>query len=175
MRTDRTQPDRGGVGVRVSVLAAVLAMLIGSLSLTGAVSAGAVSADWRTRMLDKVNAVRAAAGVGPVRLCGTLQESAQAYAEEMARTATFGHQGPDGRMPIERMAAAGYRGTMAGENIGAGQATVVQVMRQWRASPGHYTTMTDPRLHHVGFGYATSGRSAYPTYWVQNYGAGGSC
>lgn len=137
-------------------------------------TAQAVTPDWRQRMLDKVNSYRAAAGVAPVHLCGTLQRSAQSYARQMARTGTFDHRGPDGRMPADRMAAAGYRGTLTGENIGGGQDTVVQVMRQWRASPSHYAAMTDPRFHHVGFGYSAAG-TGYPTYWVQNYGAGGRC
>lgn len=174
MRQHGIRNTAGGV---VPVMAALLALValvaVGVVATAG--SADAVTRDWRLRMLDKVNAVRAAAGVPPVHLCRHLQQSAQAYAQQMASTATFGHQGPDGRLPADRMAATGYRGTMTGENIGAGQATVVQVMRQWRASPNHYATMTDPRLYHVGFGYATSDRSTYPTYWVQNYGAGGTC
>ena len=171
MRAHRVGSGAGGAGLT----AIVVGVLLAGMSLMTLASAQAVTPDWRSRMLDKVNAVRAAAGVPPVHLCGNLQQSAQAYAQQMARTATFGHQGPDGRMPAERIAAAGYRGTITAENIGGGQATVVRVMRQWRASPSHYATMTDPRLHHVGFGYATSDRSAYPTYWVQNYGAGGTC
>lgn len=159
-----------GVGrIAAAALAAVC------LLVAAAPGAQAVSPDWRQRMLQKVNSIRAEAGAPPVRLCGALNRSAKGYAGQMASTATFGHDGPDGRGPQQRMADAGYRGAVYGENIAAGQATVVRVVRQWRASPSHLATMTDPRFRHVGFGYAATSRLEYPTYWVQHYGVGGRC
>ncbi len=130
---------------------------------------------WRARMLEKINWIRAQAGVAPVRLCATLNHSASDYAALMARTNTFGHVASDGSGPAERIHAAGYRFQVAGENLGAGQRTVVEVMRALRESPSHYATMTDPRLQHVGFGYAPGGSSTYQAYWVQHFGVGGRC
>jgi uncharacterized protein YkwD len=90
----------------------------------------------------------------------------------MARSDFFSHVGRDGNGPGERMTAAGYRWSLAGENIAAGQRSVYRVMQAWRASATHLATMTDPRFTHVGFGYAVDSGSTYDRYWVQDYGAG---
>jgi uncharacterized protein YkwD len=126
-------------------------------------------------MLTYVNAVRADAGVPPVRICANLRTSAGRYALSMARTGSVDHVGPDGSSSGERMAAAGYRGRVLGETLAGGQDTVVQVMRAWRASPTHFAVMTDPRLRHVGFGHADSVGTRHDEYWVQHFGAGGDC
>lgn len=171
MRRNGERPTRhGGAGLVVAALTMCLLLL----SAVVGSPAQAVSGDWRHRMLDKVNYVRALAGVPPVRLCQALQMTAQAYARQMAATQVFSHQGTDGSQPSDRMARAGYRGSVTAENIGAGQETVVQVMRAWRASPSHYAAMTDPRLRHVGFGYAPA-TGTYDSFWVQDYGVGGDC
>ena len=52
---------------------------------------------------------------------------------------------------------------------------MTEAMGDWRRSPAHYAAMTDPRFRHVGFGYARGTSLRYPTFWVQHYGAGGSC
>lgn len=154
-------------------LTAVLAVGVAAPSATAAEPA--VSPDWRARMLAYVNALRADAGVPPVRMCANLRSSAQRYARTMAGAGAVAHEGLDGRTSGERMAAAGYRADVSGETLAAGQDTVVQVMRAWRGSPTHYAAMTDPRLRHVGFGHADSDDTRYDEYWVQHYGAGGSC
>lgn len=161
--------------MRIAALA--LAALLASGVAAPPVSAGepGVTSDWRVRMLSYVNALRADAGAPPVRLCENLRTSAQRYARTMARSGTVDHIGPDGSTSGERMAAAGYRADIAGETLAGGQDTVVQVMRAWRASPTHYAAMTDPRLRHVGFGHASSDSTRYDEYWVQHFGAGGSC
>ncbi len=130
------------------------------------------AAGWRTRMLARVNAVRSLAGAAPVVYCPSLQASAQAYASQLARSNTFGHIGPDGRGPGERMTAAGYRWTLAGENLAGGQRTVYEVMQGWRGSASHLATMSEAGFTHVGFGYATAAVSTYGRYWVQHYAAG---
>ena len=161
----------------------VAAALVAVLAATGVVGAGlwgappatALTDDWGERMLAKVNAIRADAGVPPVRACATLDRSAGRYARAMARTGVVVHVQPDGTDPRDRMERAGYDAQLAGENLAGGQRTVVQVVRAWRASPTHYAVLVDPRLEHVGFGHAHDPDSRYRTYWVQHFGAGGSC
>ncbi len=148
---------------------------VAGLSLASATSpAAAVTGDWRSRMLTRVNAVRALAGVPPVTICPALTTSAQRYASLMARTDTFGHIGPDGRGPGERITSAGYRWTIAGENLAGGQHTVYEVMQGWRTSATHLATMTNGAFSHVGFGYAVDPDSPYVRYWAQDY-ADGRC
>jgi uncharacterized protein YkwD len=158
----------------IAVLVVVaLALVIGIAA--PARPASAVSGDWRTRMLAQVNAIRAANGVGPVLICTSLNRSARAYATEMDSSRSFGHTGADGSTLWDRVVKRGYRGRLAGENLGAGQRTVAQVMEQWRRSPAHFAVMTDPRFRNVGFGFVSDPSGRYPTYWVQHYGSGGHC
>ena len=135
----------------------------------------AVTSDWRTRMLSRLNAVRREAGVRPVEMCPALTRSAQHYAKVMATEGFFDHVGPDGSQPWDRMAAMGYRWRQAAENIAAGQPRVYEVMQAWRSSARHLASMTDPEFTHVGFGHAAASSGPYPNYWVQDFGAGGRC
>lgn len=160
--------SRLGLVTVASLLAMLLAVLV-------AAPADAVGPQWRTRMLEKVNAVRASVGVAPVRECAALEESAERYAKVMAQSGVVGHIGPDGSTLLSRISAAGYHPKRAGENLAGGQQTVVQVMRAWRASPAHLAVMTDPQVTHVGFGYAAGPGTAYGSFWVQHYGTGGHC
>jgi uncharacterized protein YkwD len=157
-----------------------LGVVVGMLASFG-LSSGAVQASepsvlgWRQDMLVRVNAVRAAAGVPPVRACAALRRSAQSYAGLMASTDSFGHIGPDGSQPWDRMRSQGYTYRTAAENIAAGQGSVDQVMREWIASPAHYANLVNPLFRHVGFGHAGDASSTYRGYWVQDFARGGGC
>ena len=168
-----TVGETGAMRIAAVALAAVLA--VGVVAPGASAAEPAVSPDWRARMLAYVNALRADAGVPPVRMCVNLRTSAERYARVMARAGTVAHEGLDGATSGERIAAAGYRGYVTAETLAGGQDTVVRVMRAWRASPTHYAAITDPRLRHVGFGHADSDDTRYDEYWVQHFGAGGSC
>jgi len=93
----------------------------------------------------------------------------------MASQNYYGHVGPDGRQPWDRMRSQGYRFRQAAENIAAGQTTIEQVMTAWIQSPHHYANLIDRDLRHVGFGFAANVGSTYQTYWVQNFGRGTGC
>ena len=129
---------------RVSAVGALLAALVLTVAVAGSPSAAAgepaLAPDWRIRMLAYVNALRADAGVAPVRLCPALSRSAERYARTMAGTGTVDHVGPNGSTAGERMAAAGYRASVTGETLAGGQDTVVQVMRAWRALRSNTST-----------------------------------
>lgn len=129
---------------------------------------------WQEEMLASVNALRASAGVAALTLCTPLNRAAADYAGVMAGQGWFDHTGPDGRQPWDRMAAAGYQYRAAGENIAAGQQDVRAVMAAWRDSPGHYANIVSPNFRHLGVGRAAS-TDEYGVYWVQNFGAGGTC
>ena len=142
---------------------------------TPGIGAGTTAAAWRVQMLDRVNALRRAAGAPPVSLCQPLVASAQDYATVMATTNYYGHVGPDGSQPWDRMSAHGYQWQGAAENIAAGFDDLDSVMKAWQASPGHYENIVNPAFVHVGFGSASKASSTYGTYWVQHFGYGGSC
>jgi len=140
-------------------------------------TATSVPADtsWQDQMLARINDLRSAVGAPPLALCARLTRTAQDYATLMASTGHYGHVGPDGSEPWDRMSAHGYHWSKAAENIAAGYDGVDSVMTGWRNSPGHYANIIDASLEHVGFGTATNTSSQYGTYWVQNFGQGGTC
>ncbi len=143
---------------------------------TGAAGlAASVTPGWRKEMLASINAVRAAAGVRPLRPCPALRRSAQSYATLMSTHDHFGHVGPDGSEPAVRMIREGYRWRALAENIAAGQRTVAQVMAEWRSSAGHYANLVNPAYRHVGLGHASMVASEYGDYWVQDFGRGRGC
>lgn len=117
--------------------------------------------------------MRAAKGLRALTLCAPIERAAQNYAELMASTGHFDHTGPDGSKPWDRMRVEGYQWASAGENIAYGYADVASVMQGWIDSLGHHANLVGTSFTHVGFGKAASpsGRS----YWVQNFGSGGTC
>jgi uncharacterized protein YkwD len=130
---------------------------------------------WRRAMLQEVNRLRAEAGVPALRACFRLTRSATSYAATMANRNHYGHIGPDGSDVWQRAAAAGYRGSVTAENIGAGQRSVGEVMTDWRESESHYRALIDPAYTHIGFGYLAAFHARHATYWVQHLGRGGEC
>ena len=178
---------------RVAV-ASVVVSAIGMTTLLGIAPAGAsahvassdvtagavrqvavVAPGWRKDMLARINAVRAAAGVTPLKPCPALRRSAQDYAMVMSSRDHYGHIGPDGSEPGERMLREGYRWRVIAENIAAGQRTIVEVVEAWVDSPGHYANLVNPAYRHVGLGHGSSEGSEYGDYWVQNFGRGRGC
>jgi uncharacterized protein YkwD len=167
------------------VAAALIALLAATTTgpATATVSSGdgsqrggiALRADWQERMLVRVNAVRAQAGVPPVRMCARLNTSALMHVQDMAGSGVFSHEGRAGDQFWDRMASAGYRMRTSGENIAAGQRAPWEVMKAWRASAAHYAILTNPAFRHVGFAMAVATTGNYRNYWVQDFAAGGRC
>ena len=124
-------------------------------------------------MLARINTLRAGGGAGPVEACAPITAAAQAYADAMARTGVFAHVGTDGSEPWDRRRANGYRWMRATENIAKGYPDVASVIAGWRASPGHRENLLDPDVRHVGLGLAVDGAGTH--WWVQDFGAGGTC
>ena len=135
----------------------------------------AVPVSWQEQMLSSLNIIRAENAVEPLKLCNTLNKSAQGYAEVMATQNFFDHEGQDGSTPSQRAQSAGYGYYGVGENIAAGQTSIEEVMTGWKNSPGHFKNMIKSEYMHVGFGMAINQETTYKTWWVQNFGYGGKC
>jgi uncharacterized protein YkwD len=121
------------------------------------------------QMLGLVNAERAKAGLNPMSLCAPLSRAAQSYAQTMSNQKWFDHTGPDGSTLTSRTRAAGYSGSSLAENIARGHTSVTAVMQGWMASAGHRANIMNPKLTHLGVGWAAG------NYWVQDFGSGGAC
>jgi uncharacterized protein YkwD len=127
-------------------------------------------------VLEEVNRVRAAGAVcggepmppvPPLERDVLLEHAARLHSLDMAEQGYFSHESLDGRRPADRIAAAGFMGTVVGENIAMGYRTVSEVMAGWLSSPGHCRNIMDPDFQFLGVGYA---EGADGTRWTQNFG-----
>lgn len=120
------------------------------------------------QMLLAVNAERAKHGLVALTLNTQLSNSAQAYALKMQQTGLFQHKESDGTTLKERNEAAGYTNwKIMGENLGKGQASVTEVVREWMESPEHRANILKPEYRELGVGHAPG----VTQYWVQEFGA----
>ena len=83
-------------------------------------------ASGQSDLVSLVNGYRAANGLGPVGVNGSLAAAATWMANDLATKNYFSHTSSDGRSPQQRMAAFSYPAyaLYTGENIAAGQPTL---------------------------------------------------
>ena len=152
------------------------ALLLALTVLGAPVAAGPAEA-----VLASVNAARAKAGCGPLRLNGKLTAAAKSHSRAMAEQNFFGHAGKDGSRFSSRIKRQGYRYGTAAENIAAGQKSAGQVVKSWLGSSGHRRNMLDCRMRDTGIAVVyqaddrpIQGNSApLRYYWVQVFAAPG--
>ncbi|PKP83185.1 MAG: hypothetical protein CVT79_03860 [Alphaproteobacteria bacterium HGW-Alphaproteobacteria-18] len=123
----------------------------------------AFEAALEARFLDLVNKERAEAGLAPLQMRRELTDAARLHSLDMAVNGFFGHVGPDGRGPGDRIAALDRTAladfsaenvatvSRAGGRIGANFA-VKRLHRNLMDSPGHRANILHPKATHVAFG-----------------------
>jgi uncharacterized protein YkwD len=144
--------------VRTAALLALFASLL-------VVSATANASSPQQLMLEKVNAYRAAHGVGKVRFSRSLAHSASSYSHYMMRSGYFGHAS---RIHASRK----YRtlGEIIEMHRGM-RAGVGTAFRAWVNSPPHRSVMLMRQFKFAGAGFA-SGRfhGHRDTIWTMHFG-----
>ena len=106
-----------------------------------------------------------------------LVRAAQAFADYLAKHDKFDHDA-DGRTPMQRATAAGYKWCRVAENIAyefnsrgfESEALAKALVRDWMGSRGHRRNLLDARLHDTGVGIAQS-RQTKRWYAVQMFGS----
>lgn len=92
--------------------------------------------------------------VGPLTAESRLRCAARRHSLDMIERDFFDHTNPDGELPWDRMAKAGYADfSSAGENIAGGYPTPAAVMEGWMNSPGHCTNIMNGTFTQLGVGY----------------------
>lgn len=127
--------------------------------------------DYANEMLRLVNSERCSRGLAPLALNDTLNTVAVAHSQDMADNNYFAHNSQDGTTPWQRMKAAGYNYTTAGENIAAGNSTAGATFIQWWNSSGHRDNILNPAFREMGIGYGYNSAANYDHYWTQVFGA----
>lgn len=131
-------------------------LLLTLLALTGPDAARATGLDpAAARLLDAVNALRAQAGVPPLRPDARLACAATRHAADNARSGALDHTGTDGTGLAARLARVGYPYRMAAENLALAGGDPEEVVALWRTSPGHHRNLLQPLARMAGIGRAT--------------------
>jgi len=131
---------------------------------------GQTSEQEAQEMLTLVNEIRTARGIPLLSLNTELSKAAYDHSNDMARNNYFSHTGLNGSTFSQRINAAGYNGSPRGENIAAGNATVINTFNQWLNSPGHLNNMLNSNSNEMGIGHAIDNGSTYTHYWTQVFG-----
>ncbi|TCO73460.1 CAP domain-containing protein [Rhodovulum euryhalinum] len=111
------------------------------------------SAKIQYRMLDSVNALRQARGMGPLDLDSRLNAAAATHSRDMSVQNRPWHFGSDGSSPLDRVQRAGFRGEMRGENISETYETELETLAAWMEQPDTRNVVLDPQATHLGFAF----------------------
>lgn len=116
------------------------------------ISAGS-TAKLQFRMLDSVNSLRQAAGVGPVQLNAQLNAAAATHSRDMSIQNRPWHFGSDGSSPIDRVHRVGYAGPLLGENISETYETELETLGAWMEQSDTRNVILDKRAMNMGFAW----------------------
>ena len=129
----------------------------------------------RQEVLTLINAARAEQHLPALQQHGTLESSAQKYAEDMAQQGFFGHMSPAGETLKDRMERSGYYRPffqsdclciarfVMGENLARGQKTAKEVVTDWLKSPSHREAIMNTDFTDTGIGIKAG-------VWVEHFG-----
>lgn len=130
--------------------------------------------DFIHQVVDLINDERIQANLDPLQIDRQLSEAAQIHSESMADDDFFSHYGVDGASPFDRIEDAGYRYSIAAENIAAGYQTPEAVVEAWMGSSGHRANILNSDLTEIGVGYEylanDTGLVNYDSYWTTTFG-----
>lgn len=105
------------------------------------------------RILDSVNALRAAGGHPAVAYNAQLNAAAETHSRDMARQNRPWHFGSDGSSPIDRVQRTGYTGTMLGENISETYETELETLSAWMEQPDTRAVILAADARDIGFAW----------------------
>jgi hypothetical protein len=123
-------------------------------------------------LVDLTNTDRASNNLGPVGPNTTLDQAAQAAADDMANKGYFAHVSPTGTTPWNWLNQVGYQYQYAGENLAVNFTDSDQVETAWMNSPTHRANILKSQYTQVGVGVANGtyeGKDA--TFVVQFFAA----
>lgn len=107
-----------------------------------------------------VNRERSKNGLPPMEELYELTSAADTRAMELSQS--YGHVRPNGQRFYSIFGVT--ENYYYGENVGKGQRTPAEVMREWMASSGHRSNILDPAYTGIGVGVYQKGNTIY---WVQ--------
>jgi uncharacterized protein YkwD len=120
---------------------------------------------------DVINKYRQTSGLKPLKLNASLTEAAKAHSKDLAKWDRISHYGSDGSNPWDRVKRSGYNAKVAAENVGTGQATIDEVLKGWKESPGHNKNLLLGDVEHMGIALVQDPKTEFKTFWTLVIGA----
>ena len=103
-------------------------------------------------------------GLGAVVIDGELMRVAESQSQAMASRNKLDH---DVKAPLpKRLQAAGYKATMAVENVSAGYHTLAEAFSGWRDSPPHRANMLQMGVTKMGIAASYAPNTKYKVFWT---------
>lgn len=115
---------------------------------------------------DLINAYRKQHGLKPLKLNAELSNAAKNHSRDLAKWDRISHFGSDGSNPWDRVKRTGYNAKVAAENVGTGQATIDEVMKGWKDSPGHNKNLLLADAEHMGIALVQDPKTEFKTFWT---------
>lgn len=123
-------------------------------------------------VLESINAVRAANGLGPLEANAHLSDIAASRSQDMLSRDYFSHYTPEGTNIFNILAANGVVYRNAGENLAhsrpADIGSVSAFMDAWMASPGHRANILRGAYGMIGIGEVSNGSRRVVTTVFKN-------
>lgn len=115
---------------------------------------------------DLINQYRADNKLKPLKLNAELTEAAKAHSRDLSKWDRISHYGSDGSNPWDRVKRTGYKARLAAENVGTGQVDIDEVIRGWRASPGHNKNLLLPDATEMGLALVQDPKTEFKSFWT---------
>lgn len=118
------------------------------------------------RARDVINQYRRDNKLKPLKLNAELTEAAKNHARDLSKWDRISHYGSDGSNPWDRVKRTGYKARLAAENVGTGQVDFQEVMKGWRASPGHNKNLLLPEASEMGLALVQDPKTEFKSFWT---------
>lgn len=105
------------------------------------------------RLLDSVNALRAAQGAPALQFSAQLNAAAATHSRDMSVQNRPWHFGSDGSSPYDRVRRVGYTGSLRGELISETFETELETLAAWVRNADTRAVILDPTAREVGFSW----------------------
>jgi len=115
---------------------------------------------------DLINQYRVDNKLKPLKLNAELTEAAKAHSRDLSKWDRISHYGSDGSNPWDRVKRTGYKARLAAENVGTGQIDFDEVMRGWKASPGHNKNLLLADATEMGLALVHDPKTEFKSFWT---------
>lgn len=102
------------------------------------------------KVLDQTNNERIKIGLEPLQYNSILADSARRKAEDMFKNDYWAHNSPQGKTPWTFFDAAGYKYSVAGENLAKDFYDTDSLVKAWMNSPTHKANIIHQRYQEIG-------------------------